>query len=224
MEILNTPTAPQASSAQAENARTQISADFETFLVMLTAQMKNQDTLNPLDSQDFATQLATFSGVEQQVKTNDLLESLQSKLTSSQLGEMASWVGMEARMAVPQNFDGESIEILPNPPIVADQTELVIWNSAGVEVQRLNIPVSDEAYYWDGTGANGSVVPEGAYSFGVIAYNNGEVIDESVPEVFVEIKEIRNLENDTLVAVDGGELYPTDLVRGLRPVSSTADQ
>ena len=41
-----------------------ISSDFETFLKMLTAQMENQDPLNPLDSQDFATQLATFSGVE----------------------------------------------------------------------------------------------------------------------------------------------------------------
>ncbi len=41
-----------------------ISADFETFLKMLTVQMQNQDPLNPVDSSDYATQLATFSGVE----------------------------------------------------------------------------------------------------------------------------------------------------------------
>ncbi|MEY5038566.1 MAG: flagellar basal body rod modification protein, partial [Pseudomonadota bacterium] len=46
-----------------------ISSDFDTFLKMLTAQMQNQDPLNPMDSTDYATQLATFSGVEQQART-----------------------------------------------------------------------------------------------------------------------------------------------------------
>ena len=44
-----------------------LSSDFETFLKMLTTQMQNQDPLNPVDSTDYATQLATFSSVEQQV-------------------------------------------------------------------------------------------------------------------------------------------------------------
>ena len=49
-----------------------ISSDFNTFLRMLTVQMQNQDPLNPIDSADYAVQLATFSGVEQQVRTNQL--------------------------------------------------------------------------------------------------------------------------------------------------------
>ena len=53
-----------------------LSSDFETFLKMLTTQLENQDPLNPIDSTDYAVQLATFAGVEQQVLTNDLLESM----------------------------------------------------------------------------------------------------------------------------------------------------
>ena len=41
--------------------------DFETFLKMLTTQIRNQDPLNPMEGSEFAVQLATFSGVEQQV-------------------------------------------------------------------------------------------------------------------------------------------------------------
>ena len=63
-------TAAAGSSAKA------ISSDFETFLKMLTVQMQNQDPLNPVDSSDYAVQLATFSGVEQQAQTNDLLKGL----------------------------------------------------------------------------------------------------------------------------------------------------
>lgn len=218
MEILPTQTTAASSSPPAASAASQISSDFETFLVMLTAQMKNQDPLNPLDSQDFATQLATFSGVEQQVQTNDLLRSLQSSLATSQLGEMASWVGMEARMAIPQQFSGEPIEIVPNPPVIADKAELVVWNSAGAEVQRVTIPVSDDPYLWQGRTSNGTPLVDGEYSFGIVSYSNGEVIDESVPETFTEIQEVRILNGETLVAVGDGTLYPADLVRGLRPV------
>ena len=65
------------------NASSKISSDFETFLLMLTTQLENQDPLNPIESQDFAVQLATFSGVEQQVLTNDLLSDLGQGFGSS---------------------------------------------------------------------------------------------------------------------------------------------
>ena len=64
-----------------------ISSDFETFLKMLTAQMENQDPLNPMDSADYAVQLATFSSVEQQVLTNDLLQAMTLQLGSSGMAE-----------------------------------------------------------------------------------------------------------------------------------------
>lgn len=193
-----------------------ISSDFETFLVMLTAQMKNQDPLNPLDSQDFATQLATFSGVEQQVRTNDLLSALSSQFGSSGLAEMAGWVGMEARMAVPAQFTGTPIEIVPNPPVFADRTELVVWNSAGTELQRMDIPVGDDPVQWAGVDENGTPFEDGEYSFGVISYSDGEMIDESVPEIFANVSEVRTINGQHLVVLDGGQLYPVELVRGLR--------
>ncbi len=202
-----------ATTAQSKSA---INADFETFLVMLTAQMKNQDPLNPVDSQDFATQLATFSGVEQQVKTNDLLANLESQFASSNLGEMAGWVGMQARMAIPVQFSGTPVEIVPNPPVFADRVELVVWNAAGVEQSRTTIPANDTPVEWAGVGENGQALPSGEYSFGIVSYSNGEVIDEAVPEIFVEIGEVRSMDGQALVALKSGELYPADLVRGLR--------
>lgn len=81
------------------SAKDAINSDFETFLIMLTTQMQNQDPLNPIDSSDFAVQLATFSSVEQQVKTNDLLTSLGQQFELMGLSQLAGWVGMEARVA-----------------------------------------------------------------------------------------------------------------------------
>jgi flagellar basal-body rod modification protein FlgD len=73
------PATPAPPAAPAPPGRA-ISSDFNTFLRMLTVQMQNQDPLDPIDSADFAVQLATFSGVEQQVRTNELLGQLSGLL------------------------------------------------------------------------------------------------------------------------------------------------
>ncbi|WP_298295612.1 flagellar hook capping FlgD N-terminal domain-containing protein [uncultured Litoreibacter sp.] len=216
MDVSNPTLSSGPQNPAPQSRATALSSDFETFLVMLTAQMKNQDPLNPLDSQDFATQLATFSGVEQQVQTNDLLTALGSQFASSSLADMAGWVGMEARMAVPVQFNGTPVEFVPNPPIFADKTELVVWDSAGNEVQRMDIPVTDDAMEWAGVDENGNPFPDGEYSFGIVAYSDGEVIDEAVPEVFARVSEVRTVNGQPLVVLEGGQLYPSSLVRGLR--------
>ncbi len=56
------------------------SEQFDTFLNLLTAQIRNQDPLAPLDSTQFVEQLATFSNLELQAKNNQILESIASML------------------------------------------------------------------------------------------------------------------------------------------------
>lgn len=211
-----TSTSSQTTTSASTESTGTLSSDFETFLVMLTAQMENQDPLNPLDSQDFATQLATFSGVEQQVKTNDLLSALNSQLLTSNLGDMASWVGMEARMAAAANFSGTPLEIVANPPSFAQRAELVVKDENGNELQRTEIPVSDDPVLWAGVQSNGQPFEHGTYSFEIEAFSNDEVIDIHTPDVFMQISEIRSLDGSAVVVTSGGEIYPASFVTGLR--------
>jgi len=113
---LSAPQQANASGAFASASSTkEISSDFETFLKMLTVQMQNQDPLNPVDSSDYAVQLATFSGVEQQVQTNDLLRGLTALMGTSGMAQMASWVGKEARAPVAAYFGGSPVTLAPTP-------------------------------------------------------------------------------------------------------------
>ncbi|WP_298915633.1 flagellar hook capping FlgD N-terminal domain-containing protein [uncultured Algimonas sp.] len=70
----NTPPSTSGSQSRAE--------DFDTFLNLLTAQIRNQDPLEPLDSTQFVEQLATFSGLELQAKSNTILEGIANLLSS----------------------------------------------------------------------------------------------------------------------------------------------
>lgn len=60
--------------------------DYDSFLKLLIAQMKNQDPTNPTDATQYVSQLASFSSVEQQVKTNAKLDSLLNTSALSQAG------------------------------------------------------------------------------------------------------------------------------------------
>jgi len=200
---------------------TEISSDFTTFLKMLTAQMKNQSPLNPIESADFAVQLATFSGIEQQVKTNNLLESLAGQLGSGGMGKLAGWVGMDARAAAPAHFSGSPVTIVPKPLDTADQAVLVVRDSTGAEVQRAAIPISGQAMQWAGVSDNGTPLAPSQYSFKVESYGGGKLLGTTTAETYSRIREAR-IENGTGVLVlDGGATVSPDDVTALRQAGPT---
>lgn len=81
--------APTYSSNQSEAAsKTQV--DYQSFLKLLVAQMKNQDPTNPMDSTQYMAQLASFSNVEQSVQINQKLEQM---LQSSTLAQADAIIG-----------------------------------------------------------------------------------------------------------------------------------
>ena len=82
-----TPTVTGAESGTDEKSAT---INYESFLKLLVAQMKNQDPTEPMDATQQMAQLATFSQVEQTIKTNKNLESM---LQRTSLQEANSVIG-----------------------------------------------------------------------------------------------------------------------------------
>ena len=210
-----TPPGPAPRPAPGTSTR-QTGTDYQMFLRMLTAQATNQDPLNPIDSSDYAAQLATFSGVEQQVKTNDLLTALAAQLGTSGMAEMAAWVGKEARAPVAANFTGTPITIAPNPASSADSVELVVKNAAGLEVQRMSIPVSAETLEWAGVTTDGAPLPNGNYTFTVESSLGGEVILSEPADIYSTIQEVRSEGGQTILILSGGVAVSSTHVSALR--------
>ena len=73
--------------------------DYQAFLKLLVAQMKNQDPTSPMESTDYVAQLATFSQVEQSVQINNRLDQI---LQASVLSQAGSIIGRTVTTA-----DGE---------------------------------------------------------------------------------------------------------------------
>jgi flagellar basal-body rod modification protein FlgD len=78
------------SAQRTTSTETSSTATYDNFLKLLMTQMKNQDPTEPMKSTDYMAQLATFSQVEQTVKSNSKLDAL---LASSALSQADSVIG-----------------------------------------------------------------------------------------------------------------------------------
>ena len=78
------PNPPPAATQPSSDANT-ASIDYNAFLRLLIAQMKNQDPTKPMDSSQFMAQLASFSNVEQGIKMNQKLDSLMTSMALTQV-------------------------------------------------------------------------------------------------------------------------------------------
>ncbi|MEM0937539.1 MAG: flagellar hook capping FlgD N-terminal domain-containing protein [Pseudomonadota bacterium] len=216
-----TPSRQQASQAVAPDdelgSGTAISSDFDTFLRMLTAQVENQDPLNPLDSTDFAAQLATFSSVEQQVLTNDLLKDLSVAIGGNDLAQLSGWVGMEARAAVPAVFAGDPVFVDVAPDPGAARAELRVFDATGALWDQQEIPTQPGPLLWDGRRADGTPFPEGVYSFEVWSFDgDGNQTSAELAETYNRVIEVQLGRDGPEVLLGNGTYVDTGSISAIR--------
>jgi flagellar basal-body rod modification protein FlgD len=153
---------------------TMLASNFETFLTLLTSQLKNQDPLSPVDSNQFTAQLTQMAGVEQQLLTNDLLKGLLAAQGGGGLAGAATYIGKEATAAwsATRFTDGEatwSYELAANAASarleVLDGSGNVVWSG---DAPDKTTGVHD--FTWDGDATTGNDGQDGqVYSLRVVA-------------------------------------------------------
>ena len=212
--------APQTNMANANQAMldsAEISSDFQTFLKMMTVQVRNQDPLNPVDASDYATQLATFAGVEQQVKTNELLTAVAGQIGGGLLQQVSGWIGKEALARAPVQFDQSGpISLRPEYATGADSAELVVRDAQGLEIERLPLTPGQREFEWTGNDPSGVAYPPGVYQFEVESFADDELVDARTAAVYNRIDEVRTDGNVVVVRLSDGTEVPASLVSSLR--------
>ena len=211
-----TPITPPTSSAPQANPPRPLTSDFTTFLKMLTTQMQNQDPLNPIDSTDYATQLATFSGVEQQVRTNTLLSDLGQQFGLLGMAQLAGWVGQDARSAGPVWMEGQPVALDLDPPKGATRSVLVVRNTAGDVVSREEVPSVAGSYQWLGGDITGNPLPAGQYRLTLESWNGDTQLATTPVQSYARITEARNGPDGVTLLLAGGVSVKATEVTALR--------
>lgn len=200
-----------------------LAANFQTFLQLLTTQLKNQNPLDPLDTNQFTQQLVQFAQVEQQLKSNDQLATLVSLEKSAQSTYALAFVG--ATVAV----DGATTELkngnagwnfTTTKPASATVT---ITNSTGQTVYTGNFTVQAGTtnFVWDGKGNNGTQWPDGSYKMAVTGKDTSGSSVAISTEVQGVVDSVDLTKNPPVLAI-GSQTFTTDKVkRVVRPSNAT---
>jgi flagellar basal-body rod modification protein FlgD len=166
------------------NAMSDLSGNFDTFLTLLTTQLKNQDPTSPMDSNQFTQQLVEFSQVEQQINTNTNLQTLITQ-GSGQAGTFAtSYLGKNVSVTNGNaSLSNGQADWTYNLGATASSTLLTVTNAAGTVVYNGSGATSEgsNSFSWNGTDNNGNTVPDGTYTLAVAAQaSDGSKITTSV--------------------------------------------
>lgn len=219
-ENTQTPAVTQAQDSGAASA-----SDFQSFLMLLTAQLRNQDPLSPLDSTQFVEQLASFSAVEQQIETNDLLEAMASNFTAAGLDGAVQWIGKEVEVeSGAANFQGEALRYrLPSGQ--GDHTaEIIVSDSSGNVVRRDGLSASDGLYIWDGKNDSGADQPHGAYRVEIAYYDEGDLVETKTPTAITTVSEARLIDGSVRLALENGALVDPEAISTVRNVAAPIAQ
>lgn len=207
-------TAAKAAESPSEPAK--IASDFETFLTLLTAQLSNQDPLDPMKSEEFAAQLATFSMVEQQTYSNELLETMLSQSGADAFASMSAWVDREVKAQMPVSYAGAPITVAPDAPVAGTRHELVVTDTSGGVVDRIAIGETGDQVIWTGLYRDGTQAPAGVYSFSVESFEKGELVASAPAATYAAVTEVRQTRDGPVLAFDGGVTVAASDVSAIR--------
>jgi flagellar basal-body rod modification protein FlgD len=218
MAIDPTAAAAAAATSATTTGKARLAENFDTFLSLLTSQLKNQDPLSPMDANQFTAQIVQMTGVEQQLLTNDLLQ----KLVTNSSGGVAAAVGLIGKEVRAVSTDaalkGDKAAWTFNLDANAADVKVEVLDSTGkvVHAEALtDVKAGDRAYTWDGKDALGHKMPEGTYTLRLAAKDaSGESIGGSI---FVDglVTAVEQSDGKTLLTINGGKV-PWETVNSVR--------
>jgi flagellar basal-body rod modification protein FlgD len=224
--IASTPVSSTASSASSSTSAAianspEIASNFTTFLQLLTTQLKNQDPLSPMDTNQFTQQLVEFAGVEQQMKTNDTLSTLVSLQQSAQTTQALQLVG--ATVVV----NGSTAQLANNQAtwsLNATQpatATITISSSTGQTAYTGTVAVNsgNQTFTWNGLGNDGTPWPAGDYTLTATATSASGQTTAISTQVQGTVSSVDLTQTPPVLSIGGQNYTMTQIQRIVAPGS-----
>lgn len=156
--------------------------DRNDFMKLFITQMQNQDPLEPMKGTDMATQLAQFSTLDSMQNMSNSMDQLLNYQTSQNNLQLLSLIGktVQGKGSSMGVLNGAVTPTQYSLANTADSCQVNIYNAAGTMVDSMDLgPASSGSHdlSWDGKMPNGTVVPDGEYTYTVTAMSNGQQVN-----------------------------------------------
>ncbi|MDB5443376.1 MAG: flgD [Phenylobacterium sp.] len=205
------PTSPAVTPAAktSTDALTQLSSNFQTFLSLLTTQLKNQDPLTPLDSNQFTQQLVQMSGVQAQLTGNGLLQQVATN-TSNGISTAVGLIGKSVKATSDTaDLSGGKAAWTYNLASDATDVKLQVVDSNGKVVHAetpASLKAGDHDFTWDGKDLNGAKLADGTYTLKVTALDGAGKTIATSSFVQGRVTSVEQSNGTTLITVNGSKV------------------
>src|SRR5579871_5400623 len=230
---VTSPTAPTTTAASSSKpdatalGRASLATNFDTFLSLLTTQLKNQDPLSPLDSNQFTQQLVQMTGVEQQLNTNDLLKQLVAN-TAGGVSTAVSLIGKTVKAVSDNaNLSGGQAQWIYNLPANASDLKVQVLDSNGKVVNTVaptDLTAGDKTFTWNGKDQTGAQLPDGGtYTLRVTALDGSGATMSTTNYVQGVVSGVEQSNGSTLLTINGGKVDWSKVTSITQPATTTAN-
>jgi flagellar basal-body rod modification protein FlgD len=192
-----------------------LTSDYNTFLQLLTTQLKNQDPLSPMDTNSFTQQLVAMNGVQQQLQGNALLQTLVNQGSGS--GPAVNLIGKQIQASSPTatmangaidwtyELGGAAAAATLN---VTDAAGKVVWSQAAPDLTK-----GQHAFKWDGTTLSGGKATAGEYTLNVTA--NDSALKSLSSNVYIQgvVTGVQSSSSGTLLSLGSTTVNYTNVTK-----------
>ena len=217
-------TSNAAGSSNSATASTALGQNYQTFLQLLTTQLKNQDPLDPTDSSQFTNQLVLFSQVEQQINTNSNLTTLIGDQGATTTSQALGYLGMNvAANSNTFTYSGRDVTMGYTLPSASANTTIGIFNSSNVEVYSTAGATTSGAneFTWNGEDSSGNAAADGTYTIQVTANDANDNPLTVTTQTPGQVTAISSSGGTTYLTVNGAQVAESDIVSASLPSSSS---
>jgi flagellar basal-body rod modification protein FlgD len=191
-----------------------IAGNFQMFLTLLTTQLKNQNPLDPLDTNQFTQQLVQFAQVEQQLKQNEQLATLVALEKSAQATTALAYVGatvaVDGQTAALSNRQATWSFTVPKPVTATVTIKSATGQTAYSSAYTMNPGLQN--FVWDGRDNNGVQWADGNYTLSITAKDASGQVVSIASEVQGVVDSVDLTRNPPVLSI-GGQTFTMDKIK-----------
>jgi len=212
MTVTAATSAAAATTDKVALGRQSLAQNFDTFLTLLTTQMKNQDPTAPLDSNQFTAQLVQMTGVEQQLAGNDLLKQLVANSGTS-IASAVDLIGKQVRAdSADAKLSGGKAQWSYHLDADTNNLTMTVMDANGATVDVIapsaaDSKAGDHTLTWDGRNLAGQLAPDGVYTV-KLTTNDSSGAPVATGDLYVEglVTGVEQSGGQALITINGAKV------------------
>lgn len=215
MTIASVAASQSANATSSSKSLSSLSDNYTMFLSLLTTQLQNQSPLDPMDADQFTSQLVQYSSVEQLIKMNSNFEDMKTSMESSNLANLVNYVGTNVTVnaATKEMTDGAVKWNIDAAKSGTATITIKDSNGQTVLTRTESLTAGDNAFTWNGKGDDGDTYKSGSYTISINAKTSSGANIKTTTDITGKVDSLEWTDGIPYLSIGGAKYLTSSVVK-----------